>query len=455
VYFDDNGDGDTADAGEHDVVFLSDTTGSTCHYTLADTHQAGTWVSASADLNSCFDGEFVLSHGACQQAICGDGIVDAGESCDDGNTNDGDGCSSTCQEELSQCGNSIVEGSEQCDDGNVNDGDECSNSCAWNPETCSIVTDIHFADHTSTGTTVTMGATVHDSATVACYYPDGVTVAPIPAGATADFNYFLNGSCADVPNVSAAGLDVTDGGEDSVLPAGPLSVGSVSYNAHFSGGTDIHGLPVNPADSACEPLDILSSITDFYYTVDGDSTQYNCTLEAKAAGAVPGVDCQEASAALNTLQKYTVHVVVGNDTGGSISEKAQGGLAAKAAYYDTFGNLYNPVLKVIGINTSDIVSIAGSGSCGAAVIDLSSAKTGSGNTGNVVIWGDGTTSTSQAGFAMAQGDSCELRIVVSKQFSSCGEQPVTSSWSETQTGPDAFYGKSPYTGRLSVNVCGQ
>jgi cysteine-rich repeat protein len=32
----------------------------------------------------------------CQQAVCGDGVVDPGEQCDDGNTLDGDCCSSTC-----------------------------------------------------------------------------------------------------------------------------------------------------------------------------------------------------------------------------------------------------------------------------------------------------------------------------------------------------------------------
>jgi cysteine-rich repeat protein len=30
---------------------------------------------------------------------CGDGVVDTGEQCDDGNTTSGDGCSSTCQTE--------------------------------------------------------------------------------------------------------------------------------------------------------------------------------------------------------------------------------------------------------------------------------------------------------------------------------------------------------------------
>jgi TonB family protein len=29
-------------------------------------------------------------------AVCGNGILEAGEQCDDGNTSDGDGCSSTC-----------------------------------------------------------------------------------------------------------------------------------------------------------------------------------------------------------------------------------------------------------------------------------------------------------------------------------------------------------------------
>ncbi len=34
---------------------------------------------------------------ACVQEVCGDGVIEPGESCDDGNTASGDGCSSTCQ----------------------------------------------------------------------------------------------------------------------------------------------------------------------------------------------------------------------------------------------------------------------------------------------------------------------------------------------------------------------
>ncbi|MDG1037730.1 MAG: DUF4215 domain-containing protein [Polaribacter sp.] len=61
-------------------------------------------------------------------SICGDGVIDAGEVCDDGNTTDGDGCSSTCEFE-SVCGNGVLEGNEVCDDGNTLDGDSCASNC--------------------------------------------------------------------------------------------------------------------------------------------------------------------------------------------------------------------------------------------------------------------------------------------------------------------------------------
>jgi len=66
-------------------------------------------------------GDFSLS-------VCGDGVLDEGEACDDGNTTDGDGCSSTCEFE-SVCGNGVIEGNEVCDDGNTLDGDNCSSTC--------------------------------------------------------------------------------------------------------------------------------------------------------------------------------------------------------------------------------------------------------------------------------------------------------------------------------------
>lgn len=58
---------------------------------------------------------------------CGNGVVDAPtENCDDGNTNDGDGCPATC---FSLCGNGAIDIGEACDDGNLNDGDGCNSIC--------------------------------------------------------------------------------------------------------------------------------------------------------------------------------------------------------------------------------------------------------------------------------------------------------------------------------------
>lgn len=75
-------------------------------------------------------------------SVCGDGIVQNPEQCDDGNMNNGDGCSNTCQTEsgytctgqsncipIVVCGNGIINAGEQCDDGNQVNGDGCSATC--------------------------------------------------------------------------------------------------------------------------------------------------------------------------------------------------------------------------------------------------------------------------------------------------------------------------------------
>jgi cysteine-rich repeat protein len=58
------------------------------------------------------------------------------EECDDGNTEDGDGCSSDCRQEP-RCGDGSVDESigEVCDDGNTVDGDGCNRFCQ-SDETC-------------------------------------------------------------------------------------------------------------------------------------------------------------------------------------------------------------------------------------------------------------------------------------------------------------------------------
>jgi len=109
--------------------------------------------------------------GLCSEAaVCGDGKPGLGESCDDNNTKDGDGCSSKCQIEApywacafgsacvdvrdcdalvdaglangdagcvappkpAVCGDGLIDPGEACDDGNQNPGDGCALDCSAN-----------------------------------------------------------------------------------------------------------------------------------------------------------------------------------------------------------------------------------------------------------------------------------------------------------------------------------
>ncbi|MGD8607757.1 MAG: DUF4215 domain-containing protein [Myxococcales bacterium] len=74
---------------------------------------------------------------------CGDGLRDALEACDDGNTRSGDGCSGNCMHIEAGyrcptmgalcvaivCGDSRIDPPETCDDGNATSNDGCSASC--------------------------------------------------------------------------------------------------------------------------------------------------------------------------------------------------------------------------------------------------------------------------------------------------------------------------------------
>jgi cysteine-rich repeat protein len=119
----------------------------------------------------------------CQEGVCGDLVINAGEQCDDGNFFDGDGCSSACTLENFDaedcadwadndfdgaidcadsdcandpfcfggfCGDGIVSTGEQCDDGNNESGDGCDSLCQVEQVTNEICND--GADNDTDGT---------------------------------------------------------------------------------------------------------------------------------------------------------------------------------------------------------------------------------------------------------------------------------------------------------------
>ncbi|GHG81888.1 DUF4215 domain-containing protein [Comamonas sp. JC664] len=100
------------------------------------------------------DGQSCNASGVCESGVCspdtntcvtpgscGNGALDEGEHCDDGNTLAGDGCSPGCAIEAGYgctgtpsvcavtCGDGIKANSEACDDGNTANGDGCSATC--------------------------------------------------------------------------------------------------------------------------------------------------------------------------------------------------------------------------------------------------------------------------------------------------------------------------------------
>ncbi len=79
--------------------------------------------------------------------VCGDGIIESPETCDVGDTEDGDGCSSTCQ--IEECGNDVVDFGEECDGTALGENDcvsvngtgwtgtlSCYDSCVFDTTSC-------------------------------------------------------------------------------------------------------------------------------------------------------------------------------------------------------------------------------------------------------------------------------------------------------------------------------
>ncbi|MDQ3365420.1 MAG: DUF4215 domain-containing protein [Myxococcota bacterium] len=100
----------------------------TCQqWTCATDHRCLAAADAARDGTSC-GGGLVCNAGACASplAVCGNGTVETGETCEPPNTA---ACDGSCR--IIQCGDGVRAGAEQCDDGNLTRLDGCDPGCRF------------------------------------------------------------------------------------------------------------------------------------------------------------------------------------------------------------------------------------------------------------------------------------------------------------------------------------
>lgn len=83
------------------------------------------------DGNQISDGEGGCLADCSAVQVCGDSIINGTEACDEGDTTDCGLCNATCSatSPADYCGDGVVCGAEQCDDGNTANGDGCQSGC--------------------------------------------------------------------------------------------------------------------------------------------------------------------------------------------------------------------------------------------------------------------------------------------------------------------------------------
>ncbi|RKH52498.1 DUF4215 domain-containing protein [Corallococcus aberystwythensis] len=136
-------DAGTIDAGATDAGTI-DAGATDAGTTDAGATDAGATDAGATDAGTTDAGADPIDAGS--PSICGDGVKEGNEGCDDGNTTSGDGCNASCQVEpgwncgatglrchAASCGDGIIAAPEECEDGNRTHGDGCGASCRLEP----------------------------------------------------------------------------------------------------------------------------------------------------------------------------------------------------------------------------------------------------------------------------------------------------------------------------------
>lgn len=176
--------------------------------------------------------------GCVQQGSCGDGIVDPGEQCDDGNSENGDGCTNICQ--FNVCGDGFLNPAlESCDLGSAN-GTVCTANyggvCNYCTTACSYQT--VSGGFCGDGVVQPLGGEVCDGSPPMYYYDYDVATDTVYQGSVCDTNPPTNSPLVDPlnPNATCQVLGACNGGDNNgevcsvtesaaLLPSGCLTPG--------------------------------------------------------------------------------------------------------------------------------------------------------------------------------------------------------------------------------------
>ncbi len=119
------------------------------------------------------------------------------------------------------------------------------------PDSPTVATAIHNGSNHATdvqGTTIAIGSTIHDQATVSNAGTNGT-----PQG-TATFQFWNNGTCANTPTATSSALALTNGVVDATgFAQGPLGTGSYSFKASY---TSSDSTKWNNAVGSCETVTV-------------------------------------------------------------------------------------------------------------------------------------------------------------------------------------------------------
>ena len=257
---------------------------------------------------------FFIGCGDSHEGPCGDGVLHFEEQCDDGNLDDGDGCSATCVIEF--CGDGILQSSsETCDDGNNMDGDGCAGNCGSDESCGNGVLDSAAGEACDDG-----NATDGDGCQANCALPscgDGV----LDAGEVCDDGNTAGGdgcsatcmsdeTCANGVVDTAAGESCDDG---NVIDGDGCSAGcALEYCGNnvldpgeaCDDGNTTDGDGCSAACTSDESCGngILDGVTgeacDDGNTADGDGCQANCALPSCGDGVLDASEvCDDGNTA--------------------------------------------------------------------------------------------------------------------------------------------------------------